>query len=81
MTMAVSDENRWWNGTAPYDESPLSPIAHTTRFEFQRGRFNNVADGGFNTSDFVDYVCWATGTYKYTDYYPVCTFPYINKGW
>jgi len=20
-------------------------------------------------------------TYKYVDYYPVCTFPYINKGW
>ena len=79
MTMNVGD-NPWWEGTAPFDESPLAPIEHTTRYEFQRGRFNGT-DGQFNTTDLKNYVCWHISAYRYTDYYPVCSFPYINKGW
>jgi len=81
MTMSTASENKWWTGFAPYDDSPLAPIPHTTRYEFQRGRFDNPNTTDFNVTLLKEYVCWATSTYKYTDYYPVCTFPYINKGW
>ena len=71
------ENDPWWTGAPPYDVNVSTPIANTNRHEFQRGRFTN-------SSDLVSYACTMGGGAlppHLMDYYPVCEWPYINKGW